>query len=81
MHQNDGYSKIALVMGGSRLIDVETEKIPQHLRGIGTKVLVTFKQGDTPFPGPKGETGYHYDSVTVTDFVGGAALGWSPAGK
>ncbi|HVN20628.1 MAG TPA: hypothetical protein VMU05_17715 [Dongiaceae bacterium] len=76
MHGNDGYSKIAVLIGGSRWMDFETEKIPPHLRGVGTKVLVIFKQGDERFPGPKG--GYHYDTIEVTDFVEGIELGWFP---
>jgi hypothetical protein len=81
MHGNDGYSKIAVLIGGSRLVDIKTDNIPPHLRGIGSKVLVVFKQGEEPFSGVTGEAGYRYDSVVVTDFVDGTDLGFVPAGR
>jgi hypothetical protein len=76
LHGDDGYSKIAVLIGGSRWIDFKTEKIPPHLRGIGTKVLVVFKQGNERFSHPGG--GYQYDTIVVTDFVEGGELGWFP---
>jgi len=58
-------------------LNIETEKIPPHLRSVGTRVLVTFKEGDEQFS----SGGYHYDSVVVTDFRDGTELGWFPLGE
>lgn len=75
MHLDGGYSKIRIYIGG-RTIDVPTEKIPPHLRGLGSRVLVIFKAGSRSFTAPRtGETAYLYEDIVVQDLP----KGWAAA--
>ena len=78
MHVAGGYSKIAVRIGGSRMIDVRTEKIPPHLRGLGTKVLVVFKQTDESFHSAREHVEYDVDEVLIQDLPENAEFGWFP---
>ena len=79
MHLGSGYSKLAVRIGGTRTIDIQTEKIPVHLRAVGTKVLVILKQGSESFQSLSGDTRYHYNDVVITDLPDEVQLGWFPA--
>jgi hypothetical protein len=79
MHLSRGVSKIEFQLGGVWLMEVRTEEIPLHLRRLGTRVLLVFKQGDQRFKLPTGQTGFHYDALVITDLPPNVELGWVPS--
>lgn len=81
MHGNDGYSTVSVQIGGSRSIEVPTETIPQHLRGLGTRVLVLFRQGDQPVKSPPNKAGFHYSETVIQDLPDNPELGWYPVSR
>ncbi len=79
LHGPDGFSKIGVQIGGKRTLDIETEKIPPDLRGLGSTVLVTFKQGNQAFESKGGDVRYHYEDVVISALPENPQLGWFPS--
>lgn len=78
MHLAGGRSKVAVYLGGSNLLDVATEDIPQHLRTVGSKVLVIFQPGEKVVKAPSGEEFYPYEGVIIQDLPADTQLGFIP---
>jgi hypothetical protein len=76
MHLSGGYTKVRIFIGGSDTIDVQTQDIPSHLRSLGSKVLVTFKQG-CRLANLGNDEAYNFEEIVITDFPDKAELGWT----
>ncbi len=81
MHLMGGYTKVAIKLGGILTIDVKTDEIAPHLRGLGTRVLVISKPSETVHTMPSGDRAYGFDKTVVTDFAENIQLGWIPVAE
>ena len=81
MHLPGGVSKIAVKLGGSRTIDIPTNEIPEHLRGLGSRLLLIFKQSDEIVRAPSGEEAHTYDGIVIKDLPLDAEFGWFPESR
>jgi hypothetical protein len=77
MHLAGGRTKVAIKLGGVRLIEVDTESIPEHLRPLGTKVLVVYKPDDRARRVGEDEF-VGWGPPTIADFPEHPDLGFRP---
>ena len=68
MHLPGGYTKL-LVEAGGMFFDVPTAAIPQHLRKIGTRVLLIYKPATTMATIQEKRSALH-DGVVIEELTG-----------
>lgn len=80
MHLNGGFTKLRIMIGGnrSRFAEIPTESIPAHLRSVGSKVLVTYKQVEKATK-VGDEKIYLSEEMLISDFPVDAELGFFAA--